>query len=217
MIISTFISYLIFIYYAVAAVFIIINTIIKRYNKYKYLKFQTPLYVINIGIDYSFTTSEKGMIIDALSSWQEATHNLVVFHIAHHNMRTLLYNKDDNTTGYAVNFVKASSEDLDVRYWDDHYNRTILGFAIIHSRCCLAFLVADRMRNKRLFTTITGHEIGHLLGLGHNPNRNTLMYEYSNYMAPQATNLDLQELIFQWRKLINSSYKQEHMPIDPSP
>ncbi len=160
----------------------------------------TPLFVINANIETGFTVKEKRRIIEAISMWQEATRGLVIFHIMSTNAKSLVYDNHDKTAGYAINFVKASSEDIEVQEWDEKHKRTVLGYAMAHPKTSVAFLVADRMKPNKLFRTVTAHEIGHLLGLDHNPRHYTLMFEFTNYMASNITVHDLKELVYSWRR-----------------
>jgi hypothetical protein len=160
----------------------------------------TPIFVINANIEVGFTIEEKKRIIEAMCMWQKATHGLVIFHLISTNAKKLVYNNHDETAGGAINFVKASMDDKEVEHWDEKYKRTVLGYAMVHQDTSVAFLVTDRMAPNELFRTVTAHEIGHLLGLKHNPKRGTIMFEFTNHMASYITANDIKELIYSWRQ-----------------
>jgi hypothetical protein len=135
--------------------------------------------------------------------WQDATHGLVRFHLINTNAKHLVYNKDGYSE-YAINFIRALAKDQEVIGWDEKHDSTILGYAQGYEPCGLAFIVADRLYGKSaMFTATCGHEIGHLLGLPHNQNKNTLMYKYINILKP--TKHDVRELVSLWRDWIDSN------------
>lgn len=165
--------------------------------KYKKPKRLPALYTVSVAIDCAFILKEKKLIIESLIQWQEASNGLVTFHLINMDMKSLIQNE---TEGYAINIIKVLSEDKEVKKWDKENGRIVWGYAHGYKPCGLAFLVADRLKNSTMFTSTCGHEIGHLLGLPHNPNSNTLMYKYIRGLKP--TQLDINELVLLWRRWI---------------
>ncbi|KKN70831.1 hypothetical protein LCGC14_0427230 [marine sediment metagenome] len=167
--------------------------------KYRKIERLPTLYPINVSIDRLFSINEKQRIIESLIWWQEATHGLVTFHIVNTDSHKLIYN---DSSGYAVNFIRATSKDKEVKGWDKKFKTTTLGMAQRYTPCGLAFIVVDRFNDAETFTSACGHEMGHLLGLNHAPNRGALMYKGINKLKP--TEHDMRQLISFWRTWMKS-------------
>jgi len=179
---------------------IILYLIIQKYNK----SYALPnLYPIDVSIDCCFTKQEKEAIIESLLIWQKATCGLITFHIINLNNDKLIFNdKNRSTSSYTINFVCMLHEDKETKKYDDIWQSQILGLAQGFEPCCLIFVVVDRIKDCDTFVATCLHEIGHLLGLDHNINENTLMYRYIRYTKP--TWLDLENLVDVWRNEINN-------------
>lgn len=160
-----------------------------------------PIYSINVSIDCCFTLREKKLIIESLIQWQEATHGLIVFRLICMNSHRLIKNEEDDSSSYTINFIRALSKDEQIIEWDAVLKNSALGYAQGFEPCGLAFIIADRLyHDNAIFTATCGHEVGHLLGLSHNENKNALMYKYIKALKP--TQYDIKELVLLWRDWI---------------
>jgi len=168
-----------------------------RPKTYKY----PPLVRIDVGIDCCFTVKEKRNIFEALIKWQDATDGLVIFHIGNMSMNKLIMDSDDDGyTWYSINIIKSYHTDKAIVDFESKDGYKISGLAVWHKDTTMALIVVDRIidKSKKCFISLVMHEIGHLLGLGHDV-RNTLMYKYGG-RAAKVTKADRHKLIDCWRK-----------------
>ena len=158
----------------------------------------SPLVRINIGIDKCFTIQEKQDAIEGLIRWQNGTDGLVLFHIGNMSMNKLVMNKDDGYTNYAINIVKSYSTDKAIQKQVEKFGHTLNGLASWHKDTTLAFVVVDKIKTRKEFIGLVMHEVGHLLGLSHQPS-GTVMCRYSG-RPTRVTAADRYQLISSWRK-----------------
>jgi hypothetical protein len=159
--------------------------LVKNKNTYSNIRkdtFHTTLY-----IDYEFSESEKDIITAAAYDWQTSTKHVAQFDIVY-----LPSDVIDLTKGILI--LKTNEFDPDIILLD-HYsnirNIRILGFC--RSKTAIPFIkiVASRLNLKNYKTVVT-HELGHLVGLSHTDEPDTLMYPIINLESLTISDYDLE-------------------------
>lgn len=160
-----------------------------------------PLFRIDVGIDSYFSPKEKALIIESFIRWQDASHGLILFHLGNFSINSLIRHDDDSNTWFAMNVIRAMSNDSVIKRAEKELGKNINGLAITGKDASAALLVMDKLPSKKEFIGVTMHEIGHLLGLGHGP-LGTIMYQYSN-RPTRVTQHDLRKLMMCWEGFLN--------------
>lgn len=156
-----------------------------------------PLIKIDVGIDNNFTVKEKENIIEAFIRWQDGMRGLVIFHIGNMSVNRLVMHYDDCNTWYAINVIKAYSDDEGIQIEEARLGHIVNGLATFLDDTTFAFVVVDRIKTDEEFVGLVMHEVGHLLGLNHEM-QNTIMHKYSS-RTTNLTESDIRQLIQVWR------------------
>jgi predicted Zn-dependent protease len=136
-------------------------------------------------LDYKFNEQEIKAITEAAKDWETATHNKVKFKIV-----TLPTDKTvDLRKGIMV--LKVDTLDPEIIYLDIAAGKpTILGLCKSIGMVPYIKLVSPRL-NSNNYQNVVKHELGHLIGLGHTDNPNTLMFPTIDFGSSEITETDL--------------------------
>jgi hypothetical protein len=128
----------------------------------------------------------------AANEWEEKTHHIVVFKF---------FNHIDNSTitdrTHSVFIMKANANNGVIKNMDKQLSelepRLTLGLYNPNYRIPVIILVPDRIDDDESYQAVIMHEFGHAFGLGHNVQKETLMYETINDGSSHITKNDLIE------------------------
>jgi matrixin len=131
-------------------------------------------------LDRNFTNEEILVITEAVLDWEEKTHHVISIDIVILPTTDSLDLKD----GVIVN--KFNSDNYTVIN-----NSGVIGYYQENEGNNTIVLVTDRLADYKTFRQCILHEIGHMLGLYHNSNADTLMYPYIEYASYDITQEDV--------------------------
>jgi len=137
-------------------------------------------------LDFKFNEQEIKMISNAALDWQEATHGKVKFTII--NLPT----KREVDLQKGILILKVDSIDPEIIALDITSGRpSILGFCKNYGMIPYIKLVPTRMTMNN-YQVVVEHELGHLVGLEHTDEPDTLMYPIIDMGADKITETDIE-------------------------
>lgn len=137
-----------------------------------------------------FDRHEIDLINQATLEWENKTNNLLVYHIKYNvDVRHL---PPIHYKNHSIIFVKLSKYSSLTHQIDLEHNKSkILGLYDGVSNIPRIFLMYDRMLGDEYYRGVVEHELGHSLGLEHDPLRNTLMYAAMDHSSRYVSHEDL--------------------------
>ena len=163
--------------------------------------FFRPLVVHTIGpfkmerhlyIDETFTTQDDFMIGLAAAQWEKKTDGLVTFKMHYLVNSAEFVTLEDSK---AITIVKVGVNDPFTEEAENEAGN-LLGLYTRRFHNELIALNVDRIDSALEMRATTMHELGHALGLDHNPRKFTLMYPSEEFGGHSITNYDLEEFCY---------------------
>ena len=128
----------------------------------------------NIHISSNFNEYEAQLIQDAANEWEEKTGHIITYRIFYHKNLP----KDQP---HSLFLMRVNSASPIVRGMDTELSkndpRITLGFYDPNYPIPIIFLVPDRLEDSEYFRAVASHELGHSIGLEHDPEEGNLMFE----------------------------------------
>jgi predicted Zn-dependent protease len=152
--------------------------------------------VKTVYIDKAFNYKEEGFIIDAIKEWECATNYRLKYTVVfkYDNVKSI-----DPTTSLLIRKVNHNDPLIieSDNYREQHEKQTTKRHTVglFHSDKNITpeiLLVDDRLTNYS-YKIVAMHEIGHALGLDHNPSTNTIMYRHSDMSQSYITSEDIKD------------------------
>lgn len=141
----------------------------------------------HIYVDNSFEENENLMIKQAAEQWEKKTNGIVTFKVHYFTTATEYLTLRDSK---ALPMTKVNLGDPFTEEVEDEAGK-LLGLYTRRFHTELIVLNVDRIRDMLEFRATTMHELGHALGLEHNPREFTLMYPSEDFGAHSITKYDL--------------------------
>lgn len=140
-------------------------------------------------IDESFSREENLIIIQAANQWNMRTQGVALITV-HINTTASEYItlKDPK----AISITKMNSWEPFIQEVEDEMGK-LLGLYTKRFVNPIIVIVPNRIGDDLEFRATTMHEIGHALGMDHNPRKWTLMYPSEDYGAYSITNEDIKQ------------------------
>lgn len=140
-------------------------------------------------LDDSLNIEEIMMISTAAKQWEKKTNGIVTFKLSLFTAASEYLTLKDSK---AMAITKMGVNDLFIEEVEDNQGK-ILGLHTKRFPIEIIVLVPDRMDDELALYATTLHELGHSLGLDHNPKKWTLMYPSDEFGAYSITNEDLKQ------------------------
>lgn len=158
-----------------------------------------PIIRKKVFIDKYFSNNEKKYIFKSLQHWENVTNGLIKFDVIDKSApslveRTQCRERIEDEPCYSFYIAKVLSTDPIVKEIDKYEEGFIWGYAYIGFIPNIILIVTDRLPNYNIFMQVITHEIGHILGLDHSSQKESIMYKYCN-MNGILTEKDLKNII----------------------
>lgn len=140
-----------------------------------------------IYIDKNFNINETKYIEIAAHEWQTSTNNIVQYKIVT-EINIDKFNIPNKSSSIVIK--KTNSLSKEVIFYDNKA-RTIIGYCERDKVPINILIVTDRIDSKETFISVVIHELGHSLGMNHNPVKYTLMYHTIDYSSYHITYEDM--------------------------
>ena len=151
----------------------------------------------NVYIDYRFSEPEETSITNALKSWECSLNYKIRFKI-HYDTHYEYFEAADKKDLFIWK-VDSKNEhiieaDKKLEQGDDRTDRFVVGLFLIGTKHPSVILLRmDRIGTDDIWT-ISIHEIGHFLGLGHSDDKNSVMYRFTDIGSNKITELDIKNV-----------------------
>jgi predicted Zn-dependent protease len=149
-----------------------------------------PLFSFDIKIDKNFSIKEKEIILQCILDWQDATNQLIIFHVVTTELEKITFETDST-----INILKAAAADKLSQIMLKRLGKSAAGFAFYTKNQLFAVPIVDRIPNNAAFHKVVLHEIGHcIMGWQHLEEPIGIMYK-SITASNEITYADLELLI----------------------
>lgn len=155
--------------------------------------FSPHIFARTVYIDQDFTSSQVEDIQKSLHEWENATHGAVQFDIitgfntSNFDTMLALHQKSLIIENYPEDTPLVKNMDRQEQEKYDNKNIWVQGDYEGNQPTPTIYIISERILGRIAFVSVIEHEVGHALGLGHNPKKGTVMYAVQNESGRHVT------------------------------
>lgn len=155
-----------------------------------------------------FSEKERLEVVKGIMMWERATCGGVSWHIdGYIDDESVLSDRANHPKSLFAVFKKTTSHEPWVADWDSkNKSRELLGVMLGNPhQVAVVKLVMDRLAGPNFLSVVTSHEFGHVLGLGHVADQQSVMNATVNRSLTTVSTVDLDEFYAQHPEALRRS------------